>query len=146
MRLADQLRSVRHTFSSNRARAALTLLGIMIGAGSIVALAGLLRGGEEALLRSSQRANAADLIQVRRDEPPANQLARTRRDLSRTDEELVATSPALPEIKTASEASRETRALWNGKKKRVRLVGAGTGALALYNLEMQRGRYLSSDD
>src|SRR5204863_4451807 len=103
-------------------------------------------GGEEALLRSSQRANAADLIQVRRDEPPANQLARTRRDLSRTDEETVATSPALPSVKTASEASRETRALWNGKKKRARLVGAGTGALDLYHLEIQKGRYLTADD
>ena len=36
MRIVDQLRSVRHTFDSNRGRAALTLLGIMIGAGSIV--------------------------------------------------------------------------------------------------------------
>ena len=48
-----------HTFSGNRARAALTLLGIMIGAGSIVLLAGLLRGGEEALVNSSTRANEA---------------------------------------------------------------------------------------
>ena len=56
------LRSVRHTFAANRVRAALTLLGIMIGAGSIVLLAGLLarrRGGAAPTSRSS--ANEADL-------------------------------------------------------------------------------------
>jgi putative ABC transport system permease protein len=146
MRIADQLRSVRHTFSTNRVRAALTLLGIMIGSGSIVMLAGLLRGGREALLRSSQRANGADLIQVRRDEPPADQIARTQRQLDRLDEEAVQHSPALSGVHAATEAWREGRALWSGRKKRVRLVAAGPPALSLYNLEVQRGRFLTADD
>ena len=146
MRLTDQLASVRHTFDANRARSALTLLGIMIGAGSIVMLAGLLRGGEEALLRSSQRANEADLIQVRRDEPPAKQLGRTRRDLGEGDVDLLGDSRLLAGASVASENQKESRALWQGRKKRVRLVGAGPVALDLYHLVLAQGRFLRTDD
>src|SRR5690242_10840970 len=126
MRLDDHLRSVRHTFAArgNRARTALTLLGIVIGSGSIVMLAGLLRGGEEALLGASQRANEADLITVRRDEPPANQLRRARRELSQGDAEMLAGSRLLDGAAVATESNKEWKALWRGKKKRVRLVGA----------------------
>ena len=146
MRLDDQLRAVRHTFSTNRVRSALTLLGIVIGAGSIVMLAGLLRGGEEALMRSSQRANEADLIQVRGDEPPADQLKRPRRELNKNDEEAVGASPALPGVKVASENNRETWAHLEGRKKKVRLVGGELGTPALYHLELQSGRYLRAED
>lgn len=146
MRAADHLRFVRHTFDANRARAALTLLGIVIGSGSIVMLAGLLRGGEEALLRSSQRANEADLIQVSRDEPPAADARRTRRDLDRGDEQGVGDSPALPGVKVASESNRESNARFEGRKKRVRLVAAEPGTPGLYHLSIARGRFLSPAD
>ncbi|MGZ3406039.1 MAG: ABC transporter permease, partial [Polyangia bacterium] len=82
MRLIDQIRSVRHTFDSNRGRVALTLLGIMIGAGSIVLLASLLRGGEEALVASNQSATDADLVRVDPDEPATKDLQKTRRELN----------------------------------------------------------------
>ncbi|HZS35398.1 MAG TPA: ABC transporter permease, partial [Polyangia bacterium] len=146
MRIGDQLRSVRHTFESNKARAALTLLGIMIGAGSIVLLAGLLRGGEEALVRTSQRANEADLIQVRRDEPPQKQLGRTRRDLSEQDAANLADTPLLDGAPVASEMSRESKILRTGHNKRVRLVGAAPIARSLYKLELEKGRFLTDDD
>ncbi len=148
MRLADHLRAVRHTFATNRFRAFLTLLGIMIGAGSIVLLAGLLRGGEEALINTSQRANEADLIQVRSDDPPAKDAARTRRDLSRGDEETLRASPLVggSGATVATETQRETRAFFQARKKRVRLVGAAPGALSLYHLEVDKGRFLTDED
>ncbi len=146
MRLIDLLRTVRHTFSANRGRAALTLLGIMIGAGSIVMLAGLLAGGEEALITSSQQANEADLVSVRRDDPPPTQINRTRRELSSIDAGLLGESRLLDGATVGSEANRESRAFFGGKKKRVRLVGAATGALDLYHLEVEHGRYLTDED
>src|SRR5438309_6257839 len=111
MRFSDQLLGVRNTFQSKPGRTLLTLLGIMIGAGSIVMLAGLLHGGEEALLRTSQRANEADLIQIRRDEPPAAQLKRTRRELSEADAETLDETQLLQhatagQLKVASEGNR----------------------------------------
>jgi putative ABC transport system permease protein len=146
MRIADQIRSVRHTFAANRARSALTLLGIMIGSGSIVLLAGLLRGGEEALVATSQRAVEADLIQVRRDEPPPKQLTRTRRELGRRDADALSDTPLLDGARVASESQREVRAFLGSKKKRARLVSADPSALSLYRLELAKGRFLNDED
>ena len=146
MRLADQLLTVRLAFAANRARAALTLLGIVIGAGSIVLLAGLLKGGEEALISTSQRANEADMIQVRRDEPPPQQAGRTRRELSRVDGETLEESRLLAGARVATEATRDGRALWRERKKRVRVVSAGADALGFNRLELLQGRGLTVDD
>jgi len=145
MRLRDQLRGVRHTFSSNRARAALTLLGIVIGAGSIVLLAGLLRGGEEALLTTSQRANEADLVQVRRDEPPPKDLNRTRRGLGQGDADLLSDTPLLEGAPVISEHTRDVM-VQHPKRKRVRLVSSVPATQSLYRLELAQGRFLSQDD
>ena len=87
MRLVDQLRSVRHTFDSNRARSALTLLGIMIGAGSIVLLAGLLKGGQEMLLYSEQAASETDIVRVSPDDAPVKQ--RERRIVAEQDSAVI---------------------------------------------------------
>jgi putative ABC transport system permease protein len=146
VRLVDHLRTVRHTFSSNRARAALTLLGIMIGSGSIVLLAGLLRGGEEALIQTSQRANEADLISIRRDDPPPRQIGRTRRELSQGDIDTLGESRLLEGARVAGEENQEARAYFGAKKKRVRLVGAAPTTFELYRLEVERGRRLTDED
>ena len=145
MKLRDQLRSVRHTFAANRARAFLTLLGIMIGAGSIVLLASLLRAGEEVLLARSQRANEADLIQVRRDDPPAKQINRTRRNLGREDAALLRDSPLLDHTPVLTESGRDVFAE-KPVRKRVRIVGTDPQALSLYHLVLAQGRFLSDED
>ena len=125
MRLVDQIRSVRHTFDSNRGRVALTLLGIMIGAGSIVLLASLLSGGQEALLNADQGAADTDIVQVDSDEAPAKQAQKTRRELGRYDSEVLDDSPTLPGVQVTTEKTRWwTKALYHKKTKRVSLVGA----------------------
>lgn len=146
MKLRDHIKSVRHTFAANRARSALTLLGIMIGAGSIVLLAGLLRGGEEALVRTSQRANEADMIQVRRDDPPPKQLRKTRRELNRADAQELDETRLLDGARVASENTREVRGFFEGRKKRLRLVASAPDAIPMYRLELQSGRFLNADD
>jgi len=88
MRLIDQIRSVRHTFDANRGRTALTLVGIMIGAGSIVLLASLLTGGQQALLDHDQEATGSDVVQVDADEVPVQQTQKTRRELNQVDAQL----------------------------------------------------------
>jgi putative ABC transport system permease protein len=145
MRVADQFRAVRHTFSSNRVRAMLTLLGIMIGAGSIVLLAGLLRGGEEALLMTNQRANEADLVRIRRDEAPAKDAAKTTRKLNNGDAETLGASPLLEGAPVASEAQKD---VWvnTPKRRMVRMVGAAPEAFGLYRLEMDKGRFIDASD
>jgi putative ABC transport system permease protein len=146
MRFVDQLRSVRHTFDANRGRTALTLIGIMIGAGSIVLLASLLSGGQEALLNADQGAADTDIVQVDADEAPAKQAKKTRRELGRNDSEVLDDSPVLPGAQIATEKTRWTKAQFHKQKKRVSLVGAAPVALKLYRLEVEKGRFITADD
>lgn len=148
MRFLDLLRSLRHVLA-HRARAALTLLGIIIGTSSIVMLAGLLRGGEAALVRASQQAVDADLIEVRRDDAPVRDRKKTRRDLSRDDARALADSPALGAggAYAVSEARVEVEARAGDLKKRVSVVSAQPDATReLYKLEVTSGRFLDNED
>jgi putative ABC transport system permease protein len=145
MRMADQLRSVRHTFGQNRVRAALTLLGVAIGAGSIVLLASVLRGGEEALLVTSHNAREADLVKVRNGEAPPKQARKTQRPLSASDATALADSPMLEGAPAASEAQRDVW-LEVPQRRRVRVVGAGPVARSMYRLELQQGRFIDQED
>jgi putative ABC transport system permease protein len=143
MRLADLLLSVRFAIEG-RIRAFLTLLGIVIGTGSIVLLASLLRGGEEALIRAGQEVVEADIIQVRRDRVGIKDRNRPRRELSRGDARALGASPVFGGA--LSESVRVTEAHVNGKKKPIRLVSAAPGAASLYRLEVAQGRFLGDAD
>jgi putative ABC transport system permease protein len=146
MRIVDQLRAVRHTFAANRARSALTLLGIMIGAGSIVLLAGLLRGGQEMLLYSQQAASETDIIRVNPDDAPVKQRGRTQRNLSLQDQEVLGESRLLENDPTTALMFRGGRALWKDRKKDVTLNGVTPTTLNLYRLKLQQGRFIDDDD
>jgi putative ABC transport system permease protein len=146
MQLLDQLRSVRHTFDANRGRTALTLLGIMIGAGSLVLLASLLSGGKEQLQMRSQDADEDDVIQVNADDAPIAKKEKTQRGLGRGDEELLTDAPLLPGAQVTGEKDRWTIAYHHKLKKRIAAVGAQPRALSLYRLEMGEGRFISDDD
>ncbi len=146
MRLVDQIRSVRHTFDANRGRTALTLVGIMIGAGSIVLLASLLAGGQQALLDHDQEATGSDVVQVDADEVPVQQTQKTRRELSRMDDQTLGSSPVLPGAHVTSEKDRWTMAWYHKAKKRTALTGVEPVALSLHRLTVGQGRFISSDD
>ncbi len=146
MRLADQLRSVRHTFAANRARSALTLLGIMIGAGSIVLLAGLLRGGQEMLLYSEQSASETDIVRVNPDDAPVKQRGRTQRNLSLQDQEVLSESRLLSDSPTTALMFRGGRATWRERKKDVTLNGVTPTTFNLYRLRLQQGRFIDDED
>ena len=107
MRAADYARSVRHTLQSNRLRAALTLLGTVIGAASIVLLAGLLRSGEEMLIASAQGASESDLMRITTEVPSVNVASHQRRQLGRQDQALIAGSELLDHARVATSSSLE---------------------------------------
>jgi putative ABC transport system permease protein len=124
----------------------LTLLGMIIGAGTIVLLASLLHGGREALLRSSQGANESDLIDVRAEEPPTSELRKTRRQLAQADEELLRDSPLLAGAQVASKGWKDSRAYFHGEGKNVSVDADSPAALALYRLGLERGRFIDDED
>ena len=155
MRTVDYVRSVRHTLQSNRLRAALTLLGTVIGAASIVLLAGLLRSGEDMLVSSSQRASESDLIKVTTEQSSMNSSDHQRRELGWLDKELVEGSEVLDGARVAMSSSKEFAAeplnnqggtRTDEKDFKVRLVSFAPGELGLYRLSIDSGRELSGDD
>jgi putative ABC transport system permease protein len=146
VRFRDQMRAARHTFAANRGRTGLTLLGIMIGAGSIVLLVSLLKGGEEALVKTEQHASDSDIVEVDADEAPAKDARKTRKELGIADNDALEDSPLLPGASVTSEKTRWTKALYGKKRKRVSLVGAEPIALKLYRLGIERGRFINDDD
>jgi putative ABC transport system permease protein len=146
MSLSELLRSFVRTFMAQRARALLTLLGIMIGTGAIVTLAGLLESGKEALVRLNQGVAEKDTLRFHVDEPPQTQRDKATRPLSRRDGEALAASTLLGDVDVVAEARREAVARHRGREKPVRIMGLIPEARALYRLEVARGRFIDPDD
>lgn len=151
----DLLRALR-VLVAHRARVALTLLGIVIGSGSVVFVAALVKGGEGALLHMNQRATDADLASVSPKPAPPTARHRTTRPLSRWDGEELASSRALRGAWVGSESSRQTRAFLRGtraigmslgeRSRRITLVSASTRAPELYRLRLAEGRFFDDAD
>lgn len=145
MRLADRVRSLGGAFA-HRVRAALTVLGVVIGTGSIVLLASLLHGGEHTLLETSQEAGDEDVVEVHREDPPPRQRMKTTRPLSRADAEALSREATLNGAKVEAESSFDAWARYAGRRKRVAVVSSGATTMALYRLKVAEGRALDADD
>jgi putative ABC transport system permease protein len=142
----DQLRDVLQALRQHKGRSLLTLLGMIIGAGSVVLLSGLLQGGQEALDRTNQFIDESDVIEVETAEAPPTQRGRTQRPLDSGDQRLiddapVATTPAEGELFLWSKYAYR-----GSERKRVMVLGASTQALELYRVKLELGRFLDDDD
>lgn len=143
----DQLAAVWHTFRHNKGRSLLTLLGMIIGAGSLVLLAGLLAGGEEALVSTNQFIDDADVIEIENAEPPPQQRDRTQRPLDQWDQTAIDGNPVLGGAGAEAEYFEWNRWARAGKeKKRVLVLGASDRAAALYRVEVVKGRFIDEVD
>jgi putative ABC transport system permease protein len=146
MRVDDLLLTARHTFSQNRVRAALTLLGILIGTSSIVMLAGLLTSAQEALLRADQGANETDLIEVNRNWLSDIERLKATRPISRYDVAALDGNALLDDARVATAARIWGRARLHGREQRVGMYGVSSDAMVLYRLELEQGRMFVDDD
>jgi putative ABC transport system permease protein len=145
MRALDLADAARSAFT-HRSRAALTLLGVAIGSGSIVLLAGVLRGGEDALVRANQGLTGTDIVQVRRKDPSEADRARATRELSRHDAGAVGDAPLLGGARVAAEGRYQGVAHFGRKKKDVSVVSAAPSTPDTYRLALAKGRFLDADD
>jgi len=142
----DQLRDVLQALRQHKARSLLTLLGMIIGAGSVVLLSGLLQGGQEALDRTNQFIDESDVIEVETADAPPTQRGRTQRPLDTGDQKLIDAAP------TATTGAEGELFLWSkyayrgSERKRVMVLGASTQALDLYRVRLEHGRFLDDDD
>ena len=142
----DQLGSVLHSFRQHKARALLTLLGMIIGAGSVVLLSGLLKGGEEALTLANQFIDENDVIEVETGEPPPQQRDRTQRPLDHADQQSLDNSPSAGGPAEGELMDWNRYAYFGSDKKRVMVLGASDRALEMYRVKLQLGRFIDQTD
>jgi putative ABC transport system permease protein len=146
IRTIDVVRSVRHTFKTSKLRVGLTLLGIMIGSGAMVLLAGLLVAGEEALVRLSQGANESDMITLHNADAPKKDAHKTTHELTSYDADALEDSALLGGAQVSSAGRKQTKVYFGTKEKAVTLFAGEHDALELYRVSVEKGRYFSDDD
>jgi putative ABC transport system permease protein len=145
MSVTDILHSLREAFS-HRLRAALTLLGIAIGTGSILLLASLMAAGESYLVGASQEASSDDVIEAIPHKAPPEARDHTTRPLSRADATELAEAAPLSGGLVAAERSQDVHAHAGGRDKVVALVSASAQTLSLYRLTVEQGRAIDETD
>jgi putative ABC transport system permease protein len=118
----------------------------MIGSGSIVLLAGLLRGGQEMLIYTEQAASETDIVRVSPDEAPLKTRGKTKRDLSLQDQEVLSESRLLDGAPATALTFRQGRALYKDRKKQVTVNGLTPTTRNLYRLVVEKGRFIDDDD
>src|SRR5262245_10996749 len=122
----DQLSTVLHAFRQHKVRSALTLLGMIIGAGSVVLLSGLLQGGEEALVMTKQWIDDSDIIEVETGTAPPRQRDRPQRPLDNLDQAALDGSPASGGGAAEGELYERKVAYFGSEKLRVMMLGASS--------------------
>lgn len=145
MNLLDLLRSVSGAFA-HRLRASLTLLGIVIGSGSIVLLASLIVGGRTLLIDQSQGITDSDVVVVEKNQAPPDKQDKTQRPLSRLDTAELSNSESLGDAMVASEASHWETVHIDGQERWINVVSASEETLKLYRLSIESGRMLDATD
>jgi putative ABC transport system permease protein len=145
MNLSDRLRALS-VLGSHPGRTLLTLLGIIVGSGSIVLVAGIISGAEVALMRAAQSATGSDLVVVRRRELPPKERVRGQPELSRADAKALESSWFARRHRVHAEAYRQTRATAAGRNKKVRIVSGSPEIVPLFRLELAQGRFLGQSD
>lgn len=142
----DQIEGVLQAFRQHKARSVLTLLGMIIGAGSVVLLSGLLKGGEEALQHTNQFVDESDVIEVESAEAPPHQRWRTQKPLDISDQAALDHSPAAGGSAEGELIQWSKYAYAGSERKRVMVLGASMQALDLYRLKLLHGRFIDSND
>lgn len=131
----------------NKWRTFLTLLGMIIGAGSLVLLSGLLAGGKEALRATSQELTEADVITVNHSDVSPAQGARTQRLLDSSDLTALTGTRELGLSAGTGVLQAFNRVAWfQGRQQKVMLSGASSPLLGMYRLRVLKGRFLDETD
>lgn len=141
-RYLEELRETLADLGAQRVRAFLTLLGIILGVGTLVFLSSLVAGAEAFLKHGVQRASGSDLVSVVPEwDPDADQM----RVIDRHDARALARATA-PE--GAIVLGRYVKAVNFGDRwgQRVFAVGSQPESLAMYGLTVAQGRFLAQAD
>lgn len=144
MRFVDQLASILATLNAQRVRTLLTLLGIILGVGTLVLLSSAIEGMGRYMQQGLRAATGEDVITVSRrwkDESTG----KTAQPLDRFDSRALATAPALQGSRVLNTYTQ--RASYGTREgQQVQVVGTTPEALDFYELAVARGRFITQAD
>lgn len=146
MRMTDLLLLARRAFAGSKTRVLLAVLGVLIGSGTVVFVAGLIVSAEDALMNASEEANESDLIRVVHKHPPLVDEAKATRTLSGRDVEVLSRSKHLKDARISRMNMKQVEAHWHGTDRAVTVIGVEAHDLDLYRLVLASGRFLSESD
>ncbi|HEY9857809.1 MAG TPA: ABC transporter permease [Stenomitos sp.] len=144
MTFLDELRSVLATLKAQRARAFLTLLGIILGVGTLVVLSSAIEGLGKYMERSMQQAAGEDVINVSR-RWWEDETGKAGVPLNRFDSRALESAETLAGAQVLNQFSM--RVPWGERwGQNVWVVGTMPRALSFYGLELDKGRFISQGD
>jgi putative ABC transport system permease protein len=146
MDFAESLRMATKTLSSNKLRSGLTMLGIIIGNASVIAMIGIGEGAQKYVNTQLQSLGPNVLFIV-----PGNREARelgdldTPRNLVLTDADAIASQvPSVAAV--AAEKTTSGIASYGSRNTNTSIVGTTPGFLTVRSFEIAQGRFLSDLD
>jgi putative ABC transport system permease protein len=130
---------------ANKMRATLTMLGVIIGSGSIVLVVTIALGGQRYVL-SQIEGIGANLVSARVVNPGERGTLTVEDQISPAD--LDAIKQDMPEMVAEAAGTNELpmAVILNGQERPITLVGVTQGFDRIRNLSVLRGRYFDSDD
>ncbi len=144
MRAIDQIASILATLNSQRVRTLLTLLGIILGVGTLVLLSSAIEGLGKYMERGLRTASGEDIITVSR-RWRDDETGKTAQPLDRFDSRALKTAPTLEGSQVLNTYTQRVP-YGTREGQQVQVVGTTPGALAFYELQVAKGRFITQAD
>lgn len=144
MNFLEQVLTVWRALLANKLRSFLTLLGVIMGVGTIVLLSSLVAGGLASIKRTVNSASGDDVLEVWVDTWAGK--AEQPRRLNSGDMRSLSQASGLASTTVVPQLDDRTDVRANGMELRARVVGTNERALSFYQLEMAKGRFLTKSD
>ena len=147
MKYRDLIQETKGAISSNKGRSALTILGIVIGIGSVIAMVSIGQGAQGSITESIEAGGANRLTisagAQRSIGSPVSSGQGTAQSLSMEDADAIA---KLPHIEAVSpELSSRYQVSAQGNNTNASITGVETGYQTVNNLEIESGMFFSAN-
>ena len=146
MSITESIRIALRSLAANKLRAALTMLGIIIGVGAVIALMSIGRGAQAQILSSIQ-ANGTNLLFVSpgsTNQGGVNQGAGTAATLTLEDANALRDPVSAPDIADAApEFGSFGQLAWQGQNTRTRITGVTPSYADVRNVTVADGDWIS---
>lgn len=144
MTFLDEIKSVLATLAAQRFRAFLTLLGIILGVGTLVVLSSAIEGLGKYMERGMQQAAGEDVINVSR-RWWEDETGKAGIPLNRFDSRALSTAGTLEGAQVLNQFSM--RVPWGDRwGQNTWVVGTMPSALSFYGLDIDKGRFITQGD